>query len=46
MTERQLINWAVRYALSRPNRRVRRWPLVVVSRLIEARYLLTGRLPS
>jgi len=46
MTERQLINWAARYALTQPVRRVRRWPLVALTRLIEARYLLTGRLPS
>lgn len=46
MTERQLLNWAVRYALAKPTRKARKWPLIALCRLLEARYLLTGKLPS
>lgn len=45
MTERQLFNWAVKFALyGRRYGRMRRWPLKAICRLMEARYLLTGRI--
>lgn len=45
LTERKAVEWAVRLALrSGSFRRVRRWPLRALSRLIEARLLLTGRI--
>lgn len=42
--QKRVINWAVNYslygALSQP---FRRWPLWVIARFVEARYVFTGR---